>query len=175
MKSTLKLIALALTALNAAACAIIPKNEVVTEVILPAKPEQVWRVLTDGEQYSEWNPFIVNVEGLFETGQKLTNTMEPKPGKRMVFKPKVLKVRPNEELRWIGSVGLTGIFDGEHYFTLEPHEGETRFTHGENFSGFALWFMNTDQYLRNFEAMNLALSNRLRELYPNKEINNSLD
>jgi len=62
---------------------------------------------------------------------------------------------------------MGGIFDGNHYFILEPHAGQTRFTHGENFSGFALWFINTDQYLENFEAMNRALSNRLRELYTN--------
>ncbi len=169
MKPTLKFIALALTSLNATACAIVPKNEVVTEALLPAKPAQVWQVLTDGAQYSMWNPFIVNVEGRFEKGERLTNTMEPRGGKQVVFKPKVLEARVNEELRWIGRVAIPGIFDGEHYFILEPHEGQTRFIHGEKFSGFALWFVNTDQYLENFKAMNVALSNRLRELYTNEE------
>ena len=64
MTSTLKLITLAMVTLNTAACAIIPKNDVVTEALLPAKPKQVWQVLTDGAQYSEWNPFIVNVKGV---------------------------------------------------------------------------------------------------------------
>lgn len=169
MKSTLKLIAFALTALNTAACAIVPKNEVVTEAILPAKPEQVWQVLTDGAQYSDWNPFIVNIEGRFVKGERLTNTMNPRPDKQMVFTPEVLEARVNEELRWIGRVAIPGIFDGEHYFILEPHGGQTRLTHGEKFSGFALWFINTDQYLGNFKAMNVALSNRLRELYTNEE------
>ena len=169
MKSTLKLIALALTALNTAACAIVPKNEVVTEAILPAKPEQVWQVLTDGAQYSDWNPFIVNIEGRFEKGERLTNTMKPRPDKQMVFTPEVLEARVNEELRWFGRVAIPGFFDGEHYFILEPHGGQTRFTHGEKFSGFALWFINTDQYLGNFKAINVALSNRLRELYTNEE------
>ena len=167
MKSTLKLTALALTALNTTACAIVPKNEVVTEAILPAKPEQVWQVLTDGAQYSDWNPFIVNVEGRFEKGERLTNTMKPQPDKKMVFTPEVLEARINEELRWIGRVAIPGIFDEEHYFILESHGEQTRFTHGEKFSGFALWFINTDQYLENFKAMNVALSNRLREIYIN--------
>ena len=164
MKSKLKFITLVLTALNTAACAIVPKNEIVTEALLPAKPEQVWQVLTDGAQYSDWNPFIVNVEGRFEKGEKLTNTMKPQPNKQMVFTPEVIKAKVNEELRWFGRVAIPGVFDGEHYFILETHQGQTRFIHGEKFSGFALWFINTDQYLENFKAMNIALSNRLKEL-----------
>jgi len=162
--SKLKFITLALRALNAAACAIVPKNEIVTEALLPAKPEQVWQVLTNGAQYSDWNPFIVNVEGRFEKGERLKNTMKPHPNKQMVFTPEVIEVKVNEELRWVGRLSVPCTFNGEHYFILEPHEGQTRFTHGEKFSGFALWFINTDQFLENFKAMNIALSNRLKEL-----------
>ena len=82
----------------------------------------------------------------------------------MVFTPEVIEAKVNEELRWVGRLAIPGIFDGEHYFILETHEGQTRFIHGEKFSGFALWFINTDQYLENFKAMNIALSNRLKEL-----------
>jgi len=164
VKSKLKFITLALKVLNTAARAIVPKNEIVTEALLPAKPEQVWQVLTDGAQYSDWNPFIVKVEGRFEKGERLTNTMKPQINKQMVFTPEVIEVKVNEELRWVGRVAIPGIFDGEHYFILESHEGQTRFTHGEKFSGFALWFINTDQYLENFKAMNIALSNRLKVL-----------
>ena len=169
MTYRLKRIALTLAALNTAACAIVPKNEVVTEILLPAKPEQVWEVLTDGAKYSDWNPFIVNIEGRFETGERLTNTLQPQPNKQMVFKPKILEARMNQELRWIGRLGLPGIFDGEHYFLLEPHDGQTRFTHGEKFSGLSLWFLETDQFSENFKAMNLALSDRLRQLYPHNQ------
>ena len=161
MKPISKLITLAIAALNTTACALVPKNEIVTEALLPAKPEQVWQVLTDGAQYADWNPFIVNFEGRFEKGETLTNTMQPQPDKQVVFKPKVLEAKVNEELRWVGRIFIPGIFDGEHYFILEPHETQTRFTHGEKFSGFALWFINTNQYLENFKAMNVALSNRL--------------
>jgi len=166
VKSKLRLITLARTALNTVACAIVPKNEIVTEALLPAKPEQVWQVLTDGAQYSDWNPFIINVEGRFEKGEKLKNTMKPQPDKQMVFAPEVIEAKVNEELRWVGCTAIPGVFDGEHYFILEPYKGHTRFTHGEKFSGFALWFINTDQFLENFKAMNIALSNRLKKMYP---------
>lgn len=160
MTRPMKLFTLIVTALSATACAIVPKNEVVTETHIPAKPEQVWNILTDGEHYSEWNPFIIDMQGSIEKGSQLKNTMEPSPGNQRVFKPRILEAKPNEELRWIGRVGLPGVFDGEHYFLLETEADGTRFIHGEKFSGFALWFMDTDKFADNFEAMNAALSER---------------
>lgn len=164
MKSLLKLLALATTAFYTTACAAIPKNEVVTQATFPADPEQVWQVLTDGDSFTDWNPFIVDMQGTIKKGEKLRNVMEPTPGKRAVFKPTILVAKPNQELRWLGRVVMPGIFDGEHYFLLEAYQGSTLLTHGEKFSGIALLFMDTDKFHENFEAMNEALLNRLIEL-----------
>lgn len=161
MRPVLKFFTLIATAMSTAACAIVPKNEVVTETRIHARPEQVWSVLTDGKRYSEWNPFIRDMQGEIEKGNKLKNTMEPSPGNQMIFKPTILEATPNKELRWRGRTGISGVFDGEHYFLLEPDNDGTRFIHGEKFSGFALWFINTDKFKDNFEAMNEALSDRL--------------
>src|SRR5262249_4977516 len=54
----------------------------------------------------------------------------------MTFKPEVLVATPNKELRWLGKLGLHGIFDGEHFFVLTTNgDGTTRLNHGERFSG----------------------------------------
>jgi hypothetical protein len=37
----------------------------------------------------------------------------------MTFKPTILTLESNKEFRWKGKLGITGIFDGEHYFILE--------------------------------------------------------
>ena len=42
----------------------------------------------------------------------------------MRFKPRVLKAEPNRELRWLGHLGIPGLFDGEHIFTIEPLDQE---------------------------------------------------
>ena len=62
------------------------------------------------------------------------------PGKfGMRFKPTVLSIRPERELRWLGHLLFSGIFDGEHYFLLEPiGESRTRLRQGEKFSGLQL-------------------------------------
>ena len=37
----------------------------------------------------------------------------------MTFKPTVLAVHPERELRWLGRFILPGLFDGEHSFRIE--------------------------------------------------------
>jgi len=146
------------------ACALSPKKQISTEVLLPASPDTVWAVLIDTERYSEWNPFIIESEGEVLEGARITNTMRPEPGREMVFRPKILVARPNQELRWIGRAFMPGIFDGEHYFLLEPQDGQTRMVHGEKFSGVALWFMDVAPFEANFMEMNEALKARLEAL-----------
>ena len=82
----------------------------------------------------------------------------------MSFKPKLLAVEPGRELRWLGRFLVPGLFDGEHYFLLEPDgSGGTRFTHGENFSGLFVAMMGAKGFAnieQGFDAMNRALKER---------------
>ena len=53
----------------------------------------------------------------------------------MTVKP-MLVATPGRELRWLGLLGLGGLFDGEHFFVPNANaDGSTRLTHGETFSG----------------------------------------
>ncbi len=146
------------------ACAFSPRKQITTEVLLPAAPEEVWAVLVDTERYADWNPFIIKSEGEIREGATIKNTVRPEPGSEMTFQPKILVARPNEELRWKGRVFVPGIFDGEHYFLLEPDSDQTRMTQGENFSGVALWFVDVAPFEDNFTEMNEALKARLVQL-----------
>ncbi len=145
------------------ACAFVPKKRITTEILLPAETEKVWAVLSDNEQYGEWNPFIVKSQGEMMPGTKIKNTLRSKGGREIVFRPRIIVVRPNKELRWMGRAFIPGVFDGEHYFYLQSHQGHTQLTHGENFSGFALWFFNISSFEDDFIAMNEALKARLVE------------
>ncbi len=78
----------------------------------------------------------------------------------MNFKPSVLSVRPERELRWLGHLLVPGIFDGEHYFLLEPiGEDRTRLTQGEKFSGLLVGLLGSTLAATGagFKAMNTAL------------------
>ena len=97
---------------------------------------------------------------LNQSGERLAITIRP-PGKSgITLHPTLLAVRPERELRWLGHFIFTGIFDGEHYFLLDPlGDDRTRLTHGESFSGLLVGFLGTtlDATETGFNNMNAAL------------------
>ncbi len=140
-------------------------QELKTEIILNASPDKVYAILTDMEKYEAWNPFLVASKGKAEVGERLENTMLHN-GKRQVFKPIVTKANSGKEFEWLGS-GFMGLFKGRHYFILEDlGNGQTKLIHGENFSGLLsglIMRMIGEETLRNFQAMNKALKERVEQ------------
>ncbi len=53
-------------------------EEIKTEVVINAKPEEIWNVLTDFEKYPEWNPFIKSISGAHEEGEQLAIKVQPR-------------------------------------------------------------------------------------------------
>ena len=139
----------------------IPTRHLETEIFIPAPPQAVWAVLADGARYAKWNPFIRSMTGPLTKGARLTTVMHPKGSRPMTFRPTVLVAEPGRELRWLGRLGLPGLFDGEHAFRLVPKDGGTLLLHNETFHGVLLWVMNTDRFRADFTAMNDALKTRV--------------
>ena len=136
-----------------------------TEIEIAAPAHAVWKVLTDADAFSEWNPFVKSMSGDLKAGNTLAITVQPDGKSAMKFTPKVLKAHPNQELRWLGKLGFKGIFDGEHYFVLEETpQGTTILRHGETFRGllaYPLFAMIGKDTRTGFEAMNQALKARV--------------
>lgn len=81
----------------------------------------------------------------------------------MTFRPTVLVVDPNKELRWIGHLLIPGIFDGEHSFTIKPlNENQVLLIQNEEFNGLLIPFFTSmfEDTGRSFEEMNRALKER---------------
>jgi hypothetical protein len=135
-----------------------------TEINVEAPAERVWGLLTDFASYPTWNPFIRNISGLPTPGERLEVRLEPPGGRGMTFRPKVLNVEPNRELRWLGNLLVPGLFDGEHSFTIQPlEENRVRFVQREEFRGLLvpLFSRSLDTNTRSgFEQMNRALKER---------------
>jgi hypothetical protein len=131
-----------------------------TEIDIGAPAAKVWDTLTAVEQWPQWNPFA-KVNGRLSLGERLTVVISPPGKKPMAFRPTVVMLEPGRELRWLGHLGLPGLFDGEHGFRVVPgHVGRCRFEQFETFRGLLvepiLWFAR-DATHRGFEAMNRAL------------------
>jgi hypothetical protein len=139
-------------------------HEIKTEIEINAAPERVWSILMDFPSYPEWNPFIRRIEGIGEVGERLSVLIHPPGGQGMEFRPVVLGVIPNRELRWRGRVLLPGVLDGEHYFQLtQAGANRTRFVQAEFFSGLLAWLLKGKLDVgtkAGFEAMNQALRAR---------------
>jgi hypothetical protein len=140
--------------------------EISTSIEIQSPPSRVWAVLIDFPAHEQWNPFVRSIEGSPQEGQTLKVFIQPVGGKGMTFRPTVLRATPYQELRWLGRILVPGIFDGEHFFRIDPLDGgrRTRFTQGEQFRGLMVPLMrkSLDRGTRQgFEAMNRALKLRV--------------
>ncbi len=132
------------------------KKEIKTAIKISATPEMIWKVLTDFEQYPDWNKFLSSVEGNFKVGNQVKIIAGG-----MKFKPKVLVFEEKKEIRWLGKLLVSGLFDGEHIFRIIDHrDGTCTFQQEENFSGIlvGLFAKQLDEDTKNgFIQMNEKL------------------
>lgn len=135
-----------------------------TEITINAPVEKVWQILTDFPAYPDWNPFIRRFDVAPKLGNRFSVTLQPHGSKPMTFKPVCLNLEPNKEFRWLGKLFVSGLFDGEHVFQLEPlPDGKTRLIHKEYFRGILvplLWNMLDTKTRYSFNRMNEALKER---------------
>lgn len=136
-------------------------HEIITSIEIESSPDNVWAVLVDFSAHTKWNPFIRSIEGIAKKGERLKVSIKPVDGKPMAFRPTVLVATPNQELRWMGRFLFPGLFDGEHYFRIEPISSRcVKFIQGERFSGLLVAFTKSSLdsgTKRGFMAMNQAL------------------
>ena len=136
-------------------------KELQTEIVIHASAQRIWDLLMDFDSYPDWNPFILEINGLAQEGNKLEVTLQPKGKAPMKFEPEVVSLVPQKEFQWKGKLWTKGLFDGAHYFRLEEiEETKTRFVHGEHFSGLLvgpILKMVGDATAQSFEEMNQAL------------------
>ncbi|MCH7718196.1 MAG: SRPBCC domain-containing protein [Chloroflexi bacterium] len=139
-------------------------KELRTEIEIDAPADRVWRLLTEFDAYPDWNPFLRRASGEVKEGARLEVYMQPSGGRGMTFRPTVIRAEPNREFRWLGHLGVSGLFDGEHSFTIEPLEGNrVRFVQSERFTGVLvplMMLMIEKDTKRGFEEMNQALKER---------------
>jgi hypothetical protein len=138
-----------------------------TKTIINASAAQVWKVLTTFEKYHEWNPFIIRLSGNAEVGEHIEVHLKMEGSKAQVFRPDVLVVAQDREFRWRGKLFVKGLFDGEHYFLLNPlSDGRTEFIHGEQFSGMLvrpIMHLIGDSTANAFHTMNAALKKSVEQ------------
>jgi hypothetical protein len=135
-------------------------REIRTEIGIAAPAPRVWDILIATERWGEWNPFAT-MRGRVAVGERVEVALAPPGQKPMTFRPAIVKLDPGREFRWLGHLGVPGIFDGEHAFRVVPDGARRcRLEQSETFRGVLvrpiLWLVG-DATRRGFEAMNRAL------------------
>jgi hypothetical protein len=142
-------------------------KQLASQIEIDATAEQVWEVLTDLAAYPSWNPFIVSAVGSAEVGGTVTLRMQPVDARAVTLKPTILEATPGHRLRWRGRLGVTGVFDAEHVFTLTSRDdGGVTLCQVEEFTGVLVPFMarSLDRHtLPAFVTMNEALKARAEQ------------
>jgi hypothetical protein len=108
--------------------------ECAVELNIHAKPERIWSLLTDADNFPAWNSTVTRIEGQIRDGQKLRIHV---PGTTRTFAPKISNFVPNRHMTWTG--GFAPMFLGVRTFDLTPrNDGSTDFKMHERFSGLML-------------------------------------
>lgn len=156
-------IAVVVVLVGSTALVLYRERAVERSIEIAATPAEVWRVLVDFDAYPQWNPFVVHAaapDGL-AVGRDLDVRISDR-GSETAFRPEVLTVDVEQEIRWVGRVLISGLLEGEHSFRLEATAGGTLFTQGEWFSGVLVPLVGSSIDVGDgFDAMNAALRDRV--------------
>ena len=146
-------------------------KQISNEILINSSAENVWAIITDFENFPNWNPFIKTASGKIKVGARLKFFIQPLGGKGMTFKPVVQKVEPERELRWLGRLYLPWLFDGEHALVIKTSNGNVHFIQSEKFTGILVPFARDllGGTARGFEEMNIALKKQAEQHFTPKK------
>jgi hypothetical protein len=99
---------------------------------IDAPPDKVWALLTDASSYRRWNPSVISIEGVIETGSRISLVSVANP--KRTFKLTVAAMESPSAMVWSDGMPL-GLFKGERTFRLDGGEGRTVFSMTEEYSG----------------------------------------
>jgi hypothetical protein len=76
---------------------LINMKEIYSEIEVNAPASVVWDILTDFDNYVQWNPFIKEISGNLIVGTEIEVFIKPPNSRGMRFRPKVLSYKPKED------------------------------------------------------------------------------
>ncbi|WP_375387448.1 SRPBCC family protein [uncultured Amnibacterium sp.] len=105
------------------------------EIVVPAPPESVWKVLVDAGSWPIWDSGVEHVDGRIALGERITIRSSAAPGRG--FPVTVTTFDSPRTLVLSGGMPL-GLFRGVRTYTLAAEPGGTRFRMREEYTGVML-------------------------------------
>lgn len=111
------------------------RRSVAVAVRIDAKPDRVWSLLTNAEDFPRWNSTITSMEGTIAVGEKVSLKVPIAPDR--TFNLKVVEMVPEQKMVWAD--GFAPMFRGVRTWTLsEGEDGSTSFHMAEVMTGLML-------------------------------------
>lgn len=140
-------------------------RELKTVIQIAAPIDQVWQVLTDFNNWQEWNPMVNQVSGNAVVGSRLNITMCGAEGKdAMKYQATILETNPPNSLRWRATMLGGLMFTNDRVFELKEENGVTELVNKEAFSGYMVplfWGKMQPYVVPMLEKMNQALKAKI--------------
>ena len=116
-------------------------REIRTEIQISAPIDKVWQVLTDFDQWTDWNPAVKHLSGSASVGSKLDVTIDGGGSRDAKYQPTVLQADAPKTFRWSATMMASFVFKNDRVFELREKDGGTELIHSEEFSGFMVAMM----------------------------------
>jgi hypothetical protein len=148
-----------------------------TKIEINAPASAVRAVLFNYDQYPQWNPYIVKVDGPVTEGGQLYLTIHVAGRSEITGYAKVL-VATDNQVTWRGTglsqvasgpvtLPIPGILSAKHDFIIqEVGPGKTLVINNDRFSGADIPFQNFGPMEDGLNAMNEALKKRVEQGAP---------
>jgi hypothetical protein len=167
MMALLGLLALMGLALLLSALLDRPARTIESRVVVNASAQTVWKVLTDFESYSRWNPYMIQASGDPRAGASLALRLQPPGGEAKSVEPDVLIVKEGRKLRWQYRTLLPGLADREYEAIIEPAgDGQVRVVQRARFEGVLAPFVDLAREEIGLDLMAEALKKQAEEATP---------
>lgn len=138
---------------------------ITTKVQIEKSVAEVWKALINFSEYPKWNPLIPCAEGHLNAGAMVNVTIAPPYLMKRVFAVKLLLVRENDELAWLGQTWWPNLLDGNHVFRLRKvGPSSTELEQSETFTGLFVPLVAPILFIgmrKGFKQMNNALKTYL--------------
>lgn len=141
---------------------VLGRKSVHHEIIIDARPDEVWRILTDTDSYDDWNPVMKLLEGEIQEGNKVLYQFTQDVENVSEIPSNVKRVVPNQLLNQGG--GMPFILTFDHKYILEPSEDGTKLTIHEDYAGIGVNFWNTAPVQVAYGRLNEAIKKRVELL-----------
>lgn len=106
-----------------------------TSISIDASAMRVWQILTNAEEYPDWDPGMIRLEGAIAPGNKITAYTKISPNR--AFPVTVTEFDPGRKMVWASKMPL-GLFRGARSFVITEKEKGVDFYMEEEFGGILL-------------------------------------